>query len=276
MFPPQNRIERFVRWLIPAKLRDLRFSPKYDHRNVERILKERFGDDTTLGSALCNVMITSYDVTNRATKFFTSWEESTRGYRMWEVARATSAAPTYFEPFKPRWAAAGEDTLIDGVVFANNPGLYAFIKAKERHAVANDKILLVSLGTGVVRSVQYEKNKKEYPYEIVKGFGTAAWAKPIIDITFFSICETVDYALAQLLGHADQPQQFYRYQVKLKEESEDLDNAMPKNIDGLKEEVVKQIIRPTHSTEPEEKWLNPDLGTLCRLLKDNSARRVGE
>ena len=36
--------------------------------------------------------------------------------KIWEAARATSAAPTYFEPMK-----IGDYTLVDGGLEANNP-----------------------------------------------------------------------------------------------------------------------------------------------------------
>jgi patatin-like phospholipase/acyl hydrolase len=259
IFPPRGWLDRRR---IAAKWCDLLCGPKYDHRNVECILKKMFRD-ATLGDALVDVAITAYDVTKRTTKILTSWVAPSCTYRMWEVARATCAAPTYFAPFRPSWAVAGGDTLIDGGVFANNPGLYAFLEAKERYKVPNDQILLVSLGTGVLC--------KEYHYDIVKGWGEAGWAKPIIDITFFSICETVDYALAQLLGGAGQPQQFYRYQVKLAPASEDLDNASQLNFGRLKQAVSSLIIQS--GTASAEKWLNPDLNTLCLLLQDNRARK---
>src|SRR5262245_56690378 len=41
MFPAPGRLEQLIRRLVPAKLRDLRFRPKYDHRNVERILRDK-------------------------------------------------------------------------------------------------------------------------------------------------------------------------------------------------------------------------------------------
>ena len=53
---------------------------------------------------------------------------------MRDVARATSAAPTYFEPARlpgnPPYA------LVDGGVFANNPGMCAYVDRGHRGSTA--------------------------------------------------------------------------------------------------------------------------------------------
>ena len=52
--------------------------------------------------------------------------------RMWEVARCTSAAPTYFSPFQIKRARRSNLpplTLIDAGVFVNNPTLCAYAEA---------------------------------------------------------------------------------------------------------------------------------------------------
>jgi patatin-like phospholipase/acyl hydrolase len=57
------------------------------------------------------------------------------------VARATSAAPTYFEP-----SAVDGRSLIDGGVFAVNPAMAAFAEARRFEPDAD--VVLLSLGTG--------------------------------------------------------------------------------------------------------------------------------
>ncbi len=68
---------------------------KYPHQNLEKILEEYFGNEP-LGSALINVLISSYDIQNRTPCFFKSWRDEWKTVEMRHVARATSAAPTYF------------------------------------------------------------------------------------------------------------------------------------------------------------------------------------
>jgi len=48
-----------------------------------------------------------------------------------DVCRATSAAPTYFEPAQINSFYNQQYTLIDGGVYANNPALCAYAEARK-------------------------------------------------------------------------------------------------------------------------------------------------
>ena len=50
-------------------------------------------------------------------------------FLMWKAARATSAAPTYFEPYKLEKSEVDYFALVDGGVYANNPTLCAYTEA---------------------------------------------------------------------------------------------------------------------------------------------------
>ena len=65
---------------------------------------------------------------------------------VWEAARASSAAPFYFTPFK-----LGDDYLVDGGVMANNPSLDSLTEIFDRGEKESKKIsigLVLSIGTG--------------------------------------------------------------------------------------------------------------------------------
>lgn len=87
----------------------------YPAEPLETVLKDYFGTDL-LKNALKPVLISSYDIEHRQPFFFKSWREDENTVEMRLVARATSAAPTYFEPLKLALD-TGEATLIDGGVF---------------------------------------------------------------------------------------------------------------------------------------------------------------
>ena len=64
---------------------------------------------------------------------------------MKQIARATSAAPTYFECLKLK-ASPPVDyfTLIDGGVFANNPSMCAYAEAKKCTEIMRKYFLYLS------------------------------------------------------------------------------------------------------------------------------------
>src|ERR1051325_2796857 len=74
---------------------------KYQSGPVEKVLEEFIGE-AWLSDALTDVMVTSFDIELRDAFFFRSYRAQKNkekfDYLMRDVARATSAAPTYFEP----------------------------------------------------------------------------------------------------------------------------------------------------------------------------------
>ncbi len=77
------------------------------------------------------------------------------GILLWEAVRASTAAPTYFVPQKLDVGLGETGAFVDGgVSMANNPALQLFLLATLkgfpfRWPVGGDRLLLVSLGTGV-------------------------------------------------------------------------------------------------------------------------------
>jgi len=204
---------------------------KYSARALNRALKDYFGD-VRLSQLLKPCLITAYDTTNRCAKFFTQHDivsENLDDFLVRDVARATSAAPTYFEPARTRPLNDGAFSLIDGGVFANNPALcaYAEVRAKLSRASAQNMVLL-SLGTGYA--------KKKYPYHTIKKWGQLEWIKPLIDIMMSGVAETVDYQLQQIFDSVDRPGQYLRINSDLRQASPDMDNASKDNLKKLKAE----------------------------------------
>lgn len=79
----------------------------------------------------------------------------TDNYYVWEAARATSAAPTYFPLARigtgaPNGSGARSRWAVDGGVTANNPALYALGWAARLNLFNGlNNVLVVSLGTGL-------------------------------------------------------------------------------------------------------------------------------
>lgn len=211
---------------------------KYFSEPVDTVFQEQFGS-SRLRDTLTNVMITSYEIERRFPWFFRSYrakDDPNYDFPLWQVARATSAAPTYFEPCKIETDnAADYYVLVDGGVFANNPTMCAFVDAQTHLGMTGD-YLIVSLGTGTA--------SQALPYNQARDWGAAEWVKPVLSILMDGVSDTVDYQLNKLLN-TPQNRPYYRLQVKLRDDI-DLDDAQPDNVRQLKliaEDLIHQRSR---------------------------------
>jgi patatin-like phospholipase/acyl hydrolase len=97
------------------------------------VLQQYFGE-TRLSEALTNVLVTGYEIEERRPFFFKSHnakQDKADDFLMREAARATSAAPTYFEPARvPAGIAKGYQALVDGGVYANNPAMCSYVRRR--------------------------------------------------------------------------------------------------------------------------------------------------
>jgi patatin-like phospholipase/acyl hydrolase len=227
------------------------FRSEYPTTGLENMLETYFGD-ARLKDALSTVVVTSYDIENRMAFFFRSSNakiariQESYDFPMKSVARATSAAPTYFPPAKiPKGVPSAEYwNLIDGGVFANNPAMCAYVEALGVNPEA--EICVVSLGTGATVPTSYAVKADKW--------GLAGWARPIITITMEGPGNTVDYQLTRLLDTRD----YYRFQTQVDEDSAILDNASPANIQRLKDLARKTIAEQSVRFED-----------ACRKLMEN-------
>jgi predicted acylesterase/phospholipase RssA len=209
---------------------------KYPHTGIERVLAEYFGE-SHLREALTSLLITSYEIERRFPFFFRSSMARVRedyDFLMRDVARATSAAPTYFSPMKLNVSNTNEYyALIDGGMFANNPAACALVEAMTTHPQA-EGCVLVSLGTGALT--------RSIPYAEAKNWGLARWAKPALDIVFEGVSSTVDYQMRQLLpDQSDGAQNYFRFQTTIEKHHQALDDACTDNITALKSLGVKMV-----------------------------------
>lgn len=204
---------------------------KYPAEGIDTVIDYCF-EDWNLSDSLGNVLITSYEIQRRQPWFFRSRKARTSShcdFKMRDVVRSSTAAPTYFEPaqvFHPD----AEDyfALIDGGVTANNPSLTAYVEARDKNPEIHD-FLLVSLGTGETR--------RPINYEDARSWGLAGWSQHLQDIVFDAMSSTVDYQLRRLLPVCrDGYQHYYRFQTQLdKGASDDFDNVTERNLNRLKE-----------------------------------------
>ncbi len=214
---------------------------KYPADNIEPLLRRYFGE-TRLADVLTDVIIPSYELEGRIPWFFRSRRartDATYNFRLWEVARATSAAPTYFPPLRLDALGPDPDTargfyaLVDGGVYANNPTMCAYVEALSA-APARGDVIVVSVGTG--------QSQTPIRYRDAKGWGRFGWAPRILDVVFDGVSDTIDYQLTQLVRQSGVTVRHVRLQVPLAPGEDALDDARPANIANLKR-MGERIIR---------------------------------
>lgn len=224
-----------TKWL--DKLRD--FSrPRYSVAGLEAVLKEFFGN-SHLREAAIETLVTAYETVRRQPYYFTrqdALQNSKLDFQVRDIARATSAAPTYFPPLKLEIENDKDTlTLIDGGLAANNPSSIALSHAMR--VFPGRRIILVSIGTG--------KCKKAHAYEKIKGWGPLQWARPIIDLSFDGSDEVIHYCMQEAFERFNlNDSGNYRYeriQVELSETLEAMDNANADNINACEAVATRYI-----------------------------------
>ncbi len=208
---------------------------KFTSLQIENILKQYLGE-RTMSELLKPCLITSYDIQQRRAVFFTSHDAKSKDnadFPIWQVARSTSAAPTYFPPAV---AAAKDDLMfhtIDGGLFANNPTMCAVIEAMkifrdEKNKLSRlDNLFILSIGTGEI--------KKKYEYVDALKWGILRWITPIIDIMMTAVAETVDYQVRKLYKNLERPNQYFRIMPELGDANPEMDDVKDSNLQALRQ-----------------------------------------
>jgi patatin-like phospholipase/acyl hydrolase len=104
----------------------------------------------------------------------------------WEVARATSAAPTFFEGHRFNF-----DFFLDGGVWANNPILLAIVEALSSYDLQLDQVRVLSVGTGNLPPRLKQSTVRA---------GLIGW-RDIISVAMYLSTDTALSQARLLLGH---------------------------------------------------------------------------
>jgi uncharacterized protein len=200
---------------------------KYDDAALDSAL-ERFLEHKRLAETLPDLIVPSYDTALPGPYFFktTKAKETpeTDDFPLSVVARATSAAPTYFEALE-----AGDKALVDGGVFATNPAMCALAEVLNQEDLRPRDVVLLSLGCG--------QRTEKHSFGEIKDWGLVGWARPILDVVFDGVSDAVNYQLERVLS----PDRYLRLQVELTLASDDLDDASEENLARLRSQAEELI-----------------------------------
>ncbi len=201
----------------------LAYGAAYSPQALEGLLQQYAGE-TRLSEALTGLLVTSWELRTRTAWFFRRAQARTQpdiDYPLRLIARATSAAPTYFPPLRlPGPAGSPDYALVDGGVFANNPGLAAWVDAHEG-VRPGQEVFMVSLGTG----------SADDPITYVQAhrWGKISWAQPVIGVVLDGASDTVEHELGQLL----KKDEYHRFQTDIPTPYRAIDDASPRNLAEL-------------------------------------------
>jgi patatin-like phospholipase/acyl hydrolase len=207
-------------WLtLPHEL----IGPKYSPEALEACLLKFFGA-TKFSAALTPLLVSSYDLQSQLPFFFKSHKiarDSSYDWNVTDIARSTSAAPTFFPP--NHLTKGNEDyALVDGGVFVNNPAMAAYAEARRIYPTAT-QFLVVAAGTGNVQD--------HISYSQAKGWGLLGWARQIVPVLMDSVSESVDYELGCIPAC-----QYFRLQPEdLSPASGAMDDVTPENLTALQD-----------------------------------------
>ena len=216
------------------------FDERYREGPLEAVLDEYMGE-ARLKDAIAPVLVPAYEIELRQPFFFRSVRAQADppkfDYPVRDAARATSAAPTFFEAAR---ISAPDDThdpfaLVDGGVFANNPSMCALADVRRHRHVEADtggglprdpvepgEMVMASLGTGELTD--------RLPWTSAKDWGLFSWARQLLGVVMDGVSDSADFQCRQLLE-----ENYHRLQISLGAGTDSLDDASTQNLESLGE-----------------------------------------
>lgn len=202
IFPQRNGLVRFFH-----KVKSF-FRPEFDATGLTKVLNELLGD-CRMNDCLKPIFITAYDLRNNSPLFFKArhaLRQDDANAKLYDVARATSAGPTYLPAHA--FSFKGKDILcVDGGIFMNNPTLGALVefsryKDKEPYnapGLGFEDIHVLSLSTGSYAGSISKKNAMKW--------GKIQWISPLIDTMMRGVNQTTDYMVREILSYDNKVEQ---------------------------------------------------------------------
>lgn len=195
---------------------------RYSNKALKSAL-DRYLGQAALDSTTIPILVSAFDIGNNTPFFFKTFKAQELGrmdqnFYLADVALATAAAPTYFDPAKVRPIGYDQERyLIDGGIFGTNPAMHAYAEAGRRWPGETCSVL--SIGTG---GFWGPRDPKKF-----FGAGDVQWVSPLLGMMLEGGSQTVDY---QLRWRGCWYQRINRSMVKA---SGDMDDASQKNLDAL-------------------------------------------
>lgn len=183
--------------------------PRYGSDNIEKCLSNRLGDKK-ISDCKKSLLVPAFDLVSYEPYFF---KKSNKDYLLWQVARATSAAQTYFPAFS-----LDDMVLWDGGNVANNPAACALAEGLKLWG-PDGEISVLSIGCGA--------NKSKYDADDLINAGIVRVGGETMSLLFDTNDELPNYILSQFI-----PQSYCRIQPILTQEL---------SIDGSDDDCISKL-----------------------------------
>ena len=220
------------------KMKQGLFSSKYNRDNIDQILKEYFGS-VELKDTLIPVGVTTYSIKDQAPKTWTTFKAqqldkkmkcTPENAKLKDIAGATSAAPTFFDP-KVFYDSCGRlREEVDGGIHANNPQIAAIASLKTQiKEFGLSNMMVISIGTGEVTDKD--------PVDSDNG-GALEWLTSgtnLIEMMMDGASDLNSEATSALFDN------YYRLQVPITKSISKMDNATPRNLKDLIKATEKYL-----------------------------------
>lgn len=231
----KEHAESIFKTNYPRQIASVRlvYDEKYQVGDFEKLLNKYFGD-SKLSDLVRPALITSYDIEERKAVFFTQPEAKDspfHDYYLRDIARATSAAPTYFEVADIKSLGGHKGYCIDGGMVANNPALCIVVEAMKvrfegkSYPLKVEDMYVVSISTG--------KELEPIRFEKAKDFGATRWLGPVIGILMSGSSETVNYHLRKIFQASNSSENYIRIDPPLCRADNSMDNVSKSNLEEL-------------------------------------------
>ena len=143
------------------------WGPKYSDKELNKILKQLIPEYVNFKDIHKPVIVPAYNFKHGRPKIFDNIIEDKDFYmKAWEVARASSAAPTYFTPY---------DKYIDGGIVANNATVVAAWAFHNKLGIPFSEMEILTIGTG-------RQEHEVFDMEAVKKWSSLKWLGPMLDM----------------------------------------------------------------------------------------------
>ncbi len=215
------------------------FTGKYSPAKLEEVLKMCF-QDTKLQDTHTNLLIPAYKTIPGTAHLFGS--SGKRGalalqgdedYLIRDIARATTAAPSYFPPAFIQAAHGKSLPFLDGSIVANNPALIAYQTALQLYPNAT-AIHILSLGTGTKPS--------RLSHRQIKDWGYLDWVNPARKVPLIDIHQSAQQSLVDISMQLMPKASYYRIEMPLEHDFIAIDDASEsaiKKLDRLGNMLIK-------------------------------------